>query len=50
MMQMSLSMNQNRLTDMENRFVVSRGRGLGEGELIEDSQKIITSRYEIDKY
>ena len=31
MAQMNLSMRQNRLTDMENKLVVTKGEGLGEG-------------------
>ena len=31
MTQMNLSVKQNRLTDRENRLVVVKGRGLGEG-------------------
>ena len=40
----------NKVTEKKIRFVVTSGRGLGERELGEGSQKVQTSRYKINKY
>ena len=39
----------NKLTEKEIRFVVTREREQGEGELDEGSQKVQTSSYSINK-
>ena len=40
----------NRLIEKEIRFGLTRGRGWGEGELDEGSQKVQTCSYKINKY
>ena len=51
-LQGSYTSKTNRQTNSEKeiRFVVTKGMGLGEGELEEGGQKVQTSSYKINKY